>query len=238
MTRSKILLVDDVHLFLEQQKAFFNEDEFDLVLARNGNEAIEILKKVRPELIFMDLFMPGMDGDICCNIIKSTETLREIPVIMVTTGVDERDFQKCWQAGCNDIIPKPINHYYFIAILKKYLPVFERKVPRFVARLRVQYGADQETLLDDYSINVSTGGLFIATLNIFPVGTSLTLTIFLPENENCIKLKGKVAWANFPDLIRNQNLPIGMGIQFVDLSLDQLNSFRDFLKNGNLLPYW
>ena len=67
---------------------------------------------------------------------------------MITAGINEEDFEKSWQAGCDDIIVKPINRHYFNAIVKKYLPVVERTAPRYIARLRVQYRLDEETLLD------------------------------------------------------------------------------------------
>ncbi len=97
MEKKKILLVDDVHLFLEQEKTFFNRGQFDLLLADNGNEALRIIREERPDLVFIDLYMPDMDGDKCCHLIKSDENLRKIPVIMVTKGVNEEDFERSWQ---------------------------------------------------------------------------------------------------------------------------------------------
>jgi len=238
IAKKKILLVDDVQLFLEQQKTFFDRSGFELILARNGNEALDVLKEVVPDLIFMDLYMPGMDGDKCCCLIKSSEALRDIPVIMVTSGVDQGDFKKCWQAGCDDIILKPINPLYFYAIVEKYLPLTVRKAPRFIVRMRVQYGPDQETLLDNYSLNMSTGGLFIVTVALLPAGTRLALAFILPNDEKSIQCEGKVAWVNHPEHIKNQSLPVGMGVQFVNLSLDDMNCIREFIKNGTLSPFW
>jgi len=129
MQKRKVLLVDDVQLFLEQEKTFFNREIFDLLVARSGIEALKIVKEEKPELVFMDLYMPDMDGDRCCHMIKSDRELRGIPVIMVTTGVDEDDFERCWQAGCDDIITKPIHRHYFLAIIRKYIPLPERKAP-------------------------------------------------------------------------------------------------------------
>ena len=238
MNKLKILLVDDVQFFLEQEKTFFDRDEFEMLLARTGNEALTIVKIDRPDLVFMDLYMPDMDGDKCCYAIKSDEELRKIPVIMVTRGVNEEDFERCWQAGCDDIIVKPINRHYFLAVTNKFLKIRQRKAPRFVARLRVQYGRDQETLLTDYSINLSTGGVFIETSNLLPIDTLLTIKFVLPENETSVRCEGRVAWLNHPELIRNPNLPVGMGLQFINISLDDMNVIRQFMKNEGLLPFW
>ena len=238
MEKRKVLLVDDVQLFLEQEKTFFNRNDFKLFLARTGDEALRIIRQERPELVFMDLYMPGIEGDRCCHMIKSDRELADTPVIMVTAGVDEDDFERCWQAGCDDIITKPINRHYFLAIIRKYLPLPERKAPRFIARLRVHYGVDREKLLSDYSVNVSTGGLFIETLDPLPVGTELTIEFILPERHVTIRSEGRVAWINHPELMKNPGLPVGMGLQFVNIAFDDMNAIRGYIKKESLLPSW
>lgn len=238
MTKKKILLVDDIQLFLEHEKTLLDREEFEFICARSGKEALESAIRSRPDLILIDFFMPDMNGDKCCRLIKSSAELRDIPVVMVTSGGGEDCFKACWQAGCDDIIVKPINPHFFVAIVEKYLPVTERKAPRFIARLRVQYGPDRETTLEDYSLNLSTGGLFLATFNLLPVGTCLNLGFIFPHNETSIRCEGRIAWVNHPELMKNQNLPVGMGIQFINLSLDQMNCIRDFIKNGTLVPFW
>ena len=238
MQKRKVLLVDDVQLFLEQEKTFFNREIFDLLVARSGIEALKIVREEKPELVFMDLYMPDMDGDRCCHMIKSDKELRDIPVIMVTTGVDEDDFERCWQAGCDDIITKPIHRHYFLAIIRKYIPLPERKAPRYTARLRVHYGPNPQQLLADYTVNVSTGGIFIETLNLLPLGTELTIEFILPEPETTISTQGKVAWVNHPELIKNPNLPVGMGLQFLTISFDDMNAIREYIKKEALVPSW
>lgn len=238
MEKKKILLVDDVHLFLEQEKTFFNRGQFELLLANSGKEALRIIREERPDLVFMDLYMPDMDGDTCCHMIKLDEESRKIPVIMVTKGVNEEDFERSWQSGCDDIIVKPINRHYFLAITKKYLNIRFRATPRFIARLRISYGENPGKLLTDFSVNLSTGGVFIETADYLPVDTILNIEFFLPETERTIGCKGRVAWVNHSKLLSNPNLPAGMGLQFLDISLDDMNSVRQYIKNGALMPFW
>jgi putative two-component system response regulator len=236
--RKKILLVDDVRLFLEQEKSFFDRSEFDLLLASNGSEALKIVREQRPDLVFMDLYMPDMDGDRCCFAIKSDMELCRIPVVMVTKGVDEEDFARCWQAGCDEIIVKPINRHYFLAATNKFLKIYQRHAPRYLTRLRICYGADGGKLLTDYSVNVSTGGMFIETGNFLPVDTGLEIEFILPEPDKTIKCQGRVAWVNNPELMINPSLPVGMGLQFLNISLDDMSAIRQFIKNEALVPNW
>lgn len=233
-----ILLVDDVQLFLEQEKGFLGREDFELLSARSGEEALKIAEQCRPDLILLDFYMPDMNGDHCCRLIKSSAALAKTPVVMVTGGRDQEDFEKSWQAGCDDIVVKPINGHYLRAVVSKHLPVVERGAPRFVARLRVQHGVNRETLLEDYSINLSTGGLFLESDRVLPVGSSLKLAFMLPDPQTCIRCDGKVAWINHPEMIKVPTLPPGMGIQFVNLSLEGMTAIRDFIKRGSLLPYW
>lgn len=238
MTKRKVLLVDDVQLFLEQEKTYFNRGDFELLTARNGNDALRIMTDEKPELVFMDLYMPDLNGDECCHRIKSDPELAHIPIIMITSGIDEDDFERCWQAGCNDIITKPVNRLYFMAITNRYLPLSVRKAPRYIARLRVKCGSDQGDLLTDYSVNLSTGGLFLETDHLLHVGYPLSMEFILPNNDTTIQCSGKVAWVNDPELIKKPNLPVGMGIQFLDITFDGMNAIRDYIKKEALLPSW
>jgi uncharacterized protein (TIGR02266 family) len=240
MIKKKILLVDDVRLFLEQQIGLLNRDCFDVLLAYDGIEALKTVKEEMPDIVFMDLYMPGMDGDRCCYMIKSDEKLRHIPIIMLTQGANDEDFERCWQAGCDDVIAKPINCSYFLAVAKRHLGGQIIRVPRYVASLRVEYhkGAEPGRVLTNYSVNLSTGGIFIETTELLPIDSSLIIQFTLPENGQIIKCAGRVAWINHPESIKNQNLPIGMGLQFINLTLDDLDSIRKFTKNQTIQPEW
>jgi uncharacterized protein (TIGR02266 family) len=236
--RKRILLADDVELFLKLESTFFNRNEFDLMTARSGHEALRIVQNAEPELVFMDLYMPDMDGDECCRQIKGSERLRHITVIMVTHGGRESDLVRCRQAGCDGIVFKPINRRDFLDTVQKFLPVEERLTPRYEARLRVQYGENSQQLLTDYSINLSTGGLFIETENPLPVDTPLTVDFILPVNNRQIRCAARVAWVNHPELLRKTDLPSGMGLQFLDITMDAMNAIREYIRSEKLTPFW
>jgi len=238
MEKKKILLVDDDQHILDQEKCFFDRELYNLLLANSGVEALAIIREERPDIVFMDLHMSEMDGDKCCRIIKSDQELHKIPVILVTGGVSEEDFERSWQAGCDDIIVKPVNRLYFMAITKKYLNIQFRKTPRHVARLRMHFGTNQETLLTEFSLNVSTGGVFIETETLLPVDTILALEFILPQNVETIRCNGRVAWLNRPELMVNPNLPVGMGLQFTNIATNDMNAIREYIKKEALMPFW
>jgi uncharacterized protein (TIGR02266 family) len=240
MDIKKILLVDDVNMFLELEKGFLERDEFQILLATNGEEALEMMIKNHPDITFMDLYMPVMDGDVCCHLIKSHDELRHIPVIMVTQGGSDIDFERCWKAGCDDIIPKPINRFLFLSMVRKYLGIPFRELPRALARLHIQCKTctDPEKFLSNYTVNLSTGGFFIVSTDILPVDTQLNIEFVLPNDGKAIKCSARVAWINHPESLINKNLPVGMGLQFLDLSLDGMDSIRKFITDQTLVPEW
>ena len=232
------MLVSDVQLFHEQEKTFINSGNFTLMTACSGTEAIEFVRNERPDLVFMDISLPDISGDKCCYTIKSDERLGEIPVIMITDGVNAEDFERCLQAGCDDIIIKPIKSHYLLAIAHKILNLKHRKDPRFVAHLRVQYGTDQGPLSTDYSVNLSSGGVFVETGNFLSVDTPLTIEFILPKKDKTIRTEGRVAWINHPELKIKPNLPVGIGIQFLGTSLDDMEAISQCIKNEALMPFW
>jgi uncharacterized protein (TIGR02266 family) len=238
MERKKIVLADDVDLFLFLEKTFFNREEFDLITASNGREALAAIREKKPDLVFLDLFMPYMNGDECCRIVKNDEACRHIPIIMVTTAGREEDLERCRRAGCDEIVYKPINRHDFMVTARRLLPVAERGEQRFSARLRVFYGTLSHDLLSDYSIDLSSGGLFLATDYPLPADTPLRMEFSLPTSETTIRCNARVAWVNNVRQVKKSALPSGMGVQFLDLTLADMDAIREYIKNVNLEPAW
>jgi uncharacterized protein (TIGR02266 family) len=238
MTNKTILLADDANFFIELEKTFFRREHFNLVTASNGVEALEMVSSSIPDLVFLDLFMPGMNGDECCRRIKADPKTSRIPVIIVTVSGKEDNLERCRQAGCDEIILKPINREHFISCAKKHLKVVERAQIRYVARLQIHFGKEASHLLADYAINLSTGGVFLETTNLMEENTPLTAEFVLPHSNAVINCKARVAWVNDPNHMKNQNLPVGMGIQFLGLSEESLDAIRNYIREERLEPMW
>jgi len=240
MTIKTILLVDDTRLFIEQEMSLINRDDIEVLVAHNGIEALKTIVEKRPDIVFMDLNIPGMDGDRCCHTIKSDKKLCHIPIIMIIQGVDQEEFERCRQAGCDDIIVKPIKHLYFTAQIKRHLNIQLKKSTRFIAPLRIQYSCsgDPDRVISSYSINLSTGGMFIGTKELLPIDSQLNIEFILPDDGRIIKCSGKVSWINHPESKINKDLPTGMGLQFMNLSMDDLDSLRKFIKNKVITEDW
>ncbi|HEX2767916.1 MAG TPA: response regulator [Geobacteraceae bacterium] len=236
MSRKKVVLADDVELFLMLENTFFNREEFELITARSGREVLKVIREAKPDLVFVNLEMPELNGDECCRIVKSDDMFLYIPVIIVTPGGRREDIERCRLAGCNDIVLKPIDRHAFMVTSRKFLQVRERAVQRFAVRLPVNYGVIPGELLEGYSVDLNTDGMFLATEHPFTAETLLYVEFILPLGERVIRCKAKVAWVNSPESRRKLELPAGMGLQFLDLGPDNMDAIQNYLPPPGPLP--
>lgn len=121
LPKKKVLLVDDSQTVLLMQKMILTKGPYDLVIARDGAEAIVKAVQERPDVILMDMMMPRVNGIEATRAIRSNETTRHIPIIMVTTRGEEENVEAGYASGCNDYITKPINGVELLTKLQNVL---------------------------------------------------------------------------------------------------------------------
>ena len=121
MPKKKILLVDDSKTVLMMEQMILNKAAYELVTAHDGRQAIAKANSERPDLILMDVMMPEMGGFEACKQLRSVETTRGIPIIMVTTRGEAESIEQGYASGCSDYITKPINGMELLSKLKNYL---------------------------------------------------------------------------------------------------------------------
>ena len=108
MDRQKLLIVDDSPQSIKILRHAL-KDTYDLFSAGDGINALEIASLERPDLILLDVMMPGMDGFKVCQILKKHEELKEIPVLFITSLLDAADEVKGFKVGAADFITKPFS---------------------------------------------------------------------------------------------------------------------------------
>lgn len=218
MARKKVLLVDDVHLIIELEKAFLKGLPVDIFVARNGAEALDVVKKEHPDLIYLDLNMPVMDGLTCCRLLKGSPATSAIPVIMVTTEGREQDQLLCRSAGCDDYITKPINAKLFVEKGRNCIADFERRRRRFTYSIDVEFLKDGEPRYG-VTADISKGGLFIAVANDSMPDDPVDLMFSLPKGgkDILVAARGRVAWENKNSERKKPDYPPGVGIEFTDI---------------------
>ena len=104
----KILVVDDEKDIQEFIEYNLKKEGYEVFLANNGIEAIEEAKRIKPDLILMDVMMPQMDGIQACQQIKANPSLNKIFIVFLTARAEEYSELAGFDAGADDYIAKPI----------------------------------------------------------------------------------------------------------------------------------
>jgi CheY-like chemotaxis protein len=120
--RKKILLVDDsTTALLMEQMILKNRSDIELIVARDGQEAVEKTLAESPDLIVMDVVMPRMTGIEACRQLRLQDSTRHIPIILVTTRGEPENVESGYSSGCSDYVTKPINGSELITKIEDFI---------------------------------------------------------------------------------------------------------------------
>jgi adenylate cyclase len=120
---SRILIVEDTPANIQTLTATLKERGYQISVATNGRQALDIVGKVRPGLILLDVMMPEMDGFETCRRLKASEQWRQIPVIFLTAKTDTADIVKGFELGAVDYVAKPFNAHELLARVNTHLTI-------------------------------------------------------------------------------------------------------------------
>src|SRR5579864_2884004 len=119
---SKRILVVENQEDNRQIRDLLSATDYEIVEAGSGEEALEALAKQRPDLILMDIQLPGIDGYETTRRIKADPALRSITIIAVTSYALSGEEQKAQAAGCDAYVPKPYSPRQLLAKIRQYVP--------------------------------------------------------------------------------------------------------------------
>ncbi len=122
-TQPIILIVDDRLQSLKPLIAFLEKFGFRIAVAKNGEEALKQMEYALPDLILLDVLMPGIDGFETCRCLKERETVRDIPVIFMTAASDMVEKMKGFNAGGVDYLTKPVHFEEVLARINAHLGI-------------------------------------------------------------------------------------------------------------------
>ncbi len=121
MAKEKILIVDDEQDILELVRYNLSKEGYETVCAATGEEAIKINSEQRPDLIVLDLMLPGIDGLEVTKHIRNTNEEENTPIVMLTAKGEEADVVTGLELGANDYISKPFSPRELIARIRAIL---------------------------------------------------------------------------------------------------------------------
>ena len=143
LTGCTILAVDDTPANLDVLAEMLEAAGFEISAATTGEQALQVVSAVKPDLILLDVMMPGIDGFETCRRLKALEEMEDVPVIFVTARNDLQAITQSFEAGGNDYVTKPFSKEELLARIRTLL---ERAVlARDLALLREKLGMDEPT---------------------------------------------------------------------------------------------
>jgi serine phosphatase RsbU (regulator of sigma subunit) len=119
----RILIVDDTPANIQAIAGILKEKGYQLSVATNGQQALDVVDKVRPDLILLDVMMPVLDGFETCRRLKTMDAWRDIPIIFLTAKTDTADLVTGFEAGAVDYVAKPFNAHELLARIGTHLTV-------------------------------------------------------------------------------------------------------------------
>jgi cyclic di-GMP phosphodiesterase len=112
---SSILIVDDTLTGRKALELLLKADGYRLAFASNGKEALHRAKELKPDVILLDVMMPGMDGYEVCNRMRTDPTLLDVPILLLSSLTERGERLKGIEAGADDFISKPYDHVELLA---------------------------------------------------------------------------------------------------------------------------
>jgi len=214
MPSKSILLVDDLEFFLETEKEFLRQTEAVIHTTDNGANAIDLAVQHQPDLIYMDVHMPEMDGMTCCRHLKENPTLCMIPVILIYDPDKGTSEQDVLASGCDKALAKPFTRKEFLDIGHNLMYDVDRRAPRVPCETTVHFTYSDQAV-QALSLDLSMGGMYLQHREPISAGTLLELSFMLPTvSSRELRLQARIAWVNQGFPRGNLGLPQGFGVEF------------------------
>ena len=125
MPDKNVMVVEDNEKNRKLMRVVLKAKGYNVIEAETGEEALNILRNQKPDIILMDIQLPGIDGITLIKQIKATTTLKDTPIIAVTAYAMKGDEEKIMEAGCDAYVSKPINTQELPLIVEKYIKKHE-----------------------------------------------------------------------------------------------------------------
>ena len=228
----KILLVDDVDFFRDVMCDYFKRTPASIVTASSGEEAITLAMREWPDLIYMDVAMPGMSGIEACKKIKAHPTLKKIPVLLIFTPERDTNIKEVETSGCDGYLAKPFGREEFLNLGHRHLFNIERRERRVPCQMTVNFTINGK----DYQargVDISLHGLYVEFRDEIPPNSRIKASFLLPTiSSKTVEVSGRIAWVNQGFPRENMTLAQGFGIDFQSIDRNAVEIVRAFLEKN------
>ena len=121
MENKTILIIEDNKLNMKLVRSLLQVQKYKIIEAENAEKGIQLVRDHHPDLILMDIQLPGIDGLKATELILNDENLKDMPILALTSYAMEGDKEKALAAGCVGYITKPIDTRSFLKTIAEYI---------------------------------------------------------------------------------------------------------------------
>ncbi len=231
MQVKKILIVDDSATGLAQFKSIFSRTRCTVTTATDGKDALKKVSDEHPDIVLIDLYMPEMNGDECCRIIKAYPPFKDIPIIMYTSAKGEEERKRCLQAGCDDYLIRPfVGEEILLKTVKKFIDIPIREHIRVSIEAEVGYSHNGTEYYGRMQ-NISSTGGFIETDEPLPTDSIINLSFTIPNSANRVEAAGEVVRVICKDSDSpSTRIVPGIGIRFLTINWEGKKIIDGYVK--------
>ena len=123
MAAKRILICDDDPVILRLLQVNLELEGYEVLQAHHGEEALEVAAAEKPDLVILDIMMPGMDGLQVCHLLKSDPTTRSMPIILLSAKAGSQDVELGLRVGADDYLTKPPDLVDLVNRVRELIPV-------------------------------------------------------------------------------------------------------------------
>ncbi len=194
MAHEKILIVEDEQDIIELLTYNLEQEGYIVYFATSGEEALPMANQKSPDLILLDLMLPGVDGlEVCRNLKQDTAT-RNIPIIMLTAKGEDSDIISGLELGADDYVPKPFSPKVLIARMRS---VLRRNKPAD------QQSTERILKVHDISIDITKHRVSCNGEEINLSATEFAILVFLAQNPGWVFSRGQIIGA-----VKGEDYPV------------------------------
>ncbi len=121
MNRPRVLIVEDERGLVQSLSWYFNREGYETIVAQDGTEGLRKARTLAPDVVLLDIMLPGLDGLEVCRALKAGDRTRDVPVVMITAKSEESDQVLGLQIGADDYVTKPFSNKVLLAKVKAIL---------------------------------------------------------------------------------------------------------------------
>jgi CheY-like chemotaxis protein len=172
--KRRIIIANDVKLALELESSFLQREGFAVHAAGNGREALELARRVSPDLLLLDYDMPLLSGAEVCAAVRADPALEHLPVLIVSDSDSSQARERCRQAGCTGFVSRGEGAEQLLRAVGEALRVGVRRRERVAVKIQVQAGSHYVNFKGE-ARDLSVGGLRFESPE--PIDTDLPVVV-------------------------------------------------------------